>query len=278
MRRITLFPLLCFSFALAGCDLENLDGDGSNRVQTDFHYSFPLNAGGSLNVDTFNGSIEIIGWDQNSVDISGTKYAHSQDLLDAVKIDTIHNASSITGHAIRPYDTRGNMGAKFIIHAPRKVNLDRIVSSNGKIEVRSVTGTENLRTSNGHIDAEQVDGPIDASTSNGRITVVAELSGARAPIHVRTSNGPIEVTAEHSINSDLHASTSNGSITVHLPASLSARLRATTSNAPITSDFEVTTTGQIEKHHLEGSINEPRSESPMIDLSTSNGHIRLAKL
>ena len=276
MLGIKLFCLLCLSFALAGCDIEDLDA--GNRVQADFHYNFPLNAGGSLNVDTFNGSIEVIGWDQDTVDISGVKYARSQELLDSLKIDTIHNTTSITVHAVRPYDNHGNMGAKFIIHAPRKVNLDRIVSSNGKIEVRSITGTENLRTSNGQIDAEQVDGAIDASTSNGRITVVAELSGPRAPIHLRTSNGPIDVTAEHAVNSDLHASTSNGSITVHLPASTSARLRATTSNAPITSDFEVTTTGQIEKHHLEGSINGPRGESPMIDLSTSNGHIRLAKL
>jgi DUF4097 and DUF4098 domain-containing protein YvlB len=275
MRQTILFTVACLSFSLAGCDIE--DFDSSDRAQVDFHYNFPLNPGGSVNVDTFNGGIEIIGWDQNSVDISGTKYANSEQLRDAIKIDTAHTDSSVSVHAVRPYDSHGNMGAKFVIHVPKKVNLDRIATSNGKIEVRSVIGSANLRTSNGHINAEQMDGPIDASTSNGHINVQDEVSG-RAPIHARTSNGAIDITAEHAINSDLHASTSNGSITVHLPSSTSARVRASTSNSPITCDFEVTTQGRIEKHHLEGTINGSRTDAPMIDLSTSNGHIRLAKL
>lgn len=277
MRHITLLTLACFSFTLAGCDIEDFDG-GGDRAQSDFHYNFPLKDGGSVNIDTFNGGIEIIGWDQNTVDISGTKYARTPELRDGIKIDTTHSDMSVTVHAIRPYDNHGNMGARFVIHVPKKVNLDRIVSSNGKIEVRSVTGTANLRTSNGHINAEQVDGPLEASTSNGRITVMEELSAGRSPIHLRTSNGAIEVTAHHAILSDLHASTSNGSITVRLPEATSARVRASTSNSNITSDFDVTTQGRMDKHHLEGSIAGSKSDAPLIDLSTSNGHIRLSKL
>jgi DUF4097 and DUF4098 domain-containing protein YvlB len=276
MQRICLSILICFSFTVAGCDIE--DFDSGDRAQVDFHYNFPLHAGGSVNVDTFNGSIEIIGWDQNSVDISGTKYARTVELRDAIKIDTIHTDDSVSIHAVRPYENRGGMGAKFIIHVPKKANLDRIVGSNGKIEVRSVAGTVNLRTSNGHISAEQVDGPIDASTSNGKVTVTEEETSGRAPIHVRTSNGGIEITAKHPILSDLHASTSNGSITVRIPETTAARVRASTSNSSITSDFDVTTQGRADKHHLEGSINTSKGDGPLIDLSTSNGHIRLAKL
>jgi DUF4097 and DUF4098 domain-containing protein YvlB len=276
MSRLVLLPVVCLSFALAGCDIE--DFDSGDRAQADFHFTYPLHAGGSVNVDTFNGSIEIIGWDQDQVDISGTKYARTPEMRDAIKIDTMHSDSSVTVHAVRPYDGHGNMGAKFVIHVPKKANLDRIVSSNGKIEVRSVTGSANLRTSNGHINAEQVDGPIDASTSNGHITVSDELSVGRAPIHVRTSNGAIDITTRHPIQSDLHASTSNGSITVHLPESTSARVRASTSNSGITTDFDVTTQGRMDKHHLEGAINGSGANSPIIDLSTSNGNIRLAKL
>jgi DUF4097 and DUF4098 domain-containing protein YvlB len=277
MRCITLFSLACFSFVLSGCDFDDFDG-GGDRVQADFHYNFPLKDGGNVSVDTFNGSIEIVGWDQNTVDISGTKYARSPELRDEIKIDTTHTDTSVSVHAVRPYDNHGNMGARFLIHVPKKVNLERIVSSNGKIEVRSVTGSANLRTSNGHIDAEQMDGPIDASTSNGHITVIEELSSGRSPIHLRTSNGSIDITARHPIQSDLHASTSNGPITVHLPNSTSARVRASTSNSGITSEFDVTMQGHLDKHHLEGNINGSRGDGPIIDLETSNGHIRLAKL
>jgi Putative adhesin len=277
MRHITLIGLVGLGFTLAGCDIEDFDG-GGDRVQADFHFNYPLREGGNLDVDTFNGSIEIIGWDQNSVDISGTKYARTPELRDQIKIDTSHSDNSVTVHAVRPFDNHGNMGARFIIHVPKKVNLDRIASSNGKIEVRSITGSANLRTSNGPINAEQVDGPIDASTSNGHITVQEQLATGHSPIHLRTSNGAIDITAERPITSDLHASTSNGSITVHLPSSTVARIRASTSNSAITSDFDVTMQGRIDKHHLEGNINGSKSDAPMIDLSTSNGHIRLVKL
>lgn len=280
MRRITfgtqILAVACLTFGLAGCDIE--DFDSGDRSQADFHYNFPLKDSGSVSVDTFNGSVEIIGWDQNTVDISGTKYARTPEMRDSIKIDITHTDGAVSVHAVRPYDNHGNTGARFIVHVPKKVNLDRIVSSNGKIEVRSVTGSANLRTSNGHINAEQVDGPLDASTSNGHITVMEELSNGRAPIHVRTSNGAIDITAHHPILSDLHASTSNGPITVHLPDSTTARVRASTSNSAITSDFDVTTQGRMDKHHLEGSINGSRGDAPIIDLETSNGHIRLAKL
>jgi hypothetical protein len=274
MRQTVL--LACLSLTLVGCDFE--DFDSGNRVEADFHYNFPLNPGGSVSVDTFNGAIEISGWDQNSVDISGTKYANTAPLRDAIKIDATHNDTSVSVHAVRPYDSHGNMGARFVIHVPKKVNLERIVSSNGKIEIRAVTGTANLRTSNGAIEAEQIDGPLDASTSNGHITIQEEMSSGRSPIHARTSNGPINITAERPINSDLHASTSNGAITVHMPSDTAARVRASTSNSPITCDFEITSQGRMDKHHLEGTINRPGGNAPMIDLSTSNGHIRLAKL
>jgi len=277
MRCIILTTFACFTLALTGCDIEDFDG-GGDRSQVDFHYNFPLHAGGSVNIDTFNGPIEIIGWDQDAVDISGTKYARTPELRDAIKIDTTHTDTSVSVHAVRPYDNHGNMGARFVVHVPRKVNLDRIVSSNGKIDVRSVAGSANLHTSNGHIDAEQIDGPIEASTSNGHITVQEELSSGRSPIHVRTSNGAIDITARHPILSDLHASTSNGSITIHLPDSTSARVRASTSNSSISSEFDVTTQGRLDKHHLEGNINGSRGDAPLIDLSTSNGSIRLAKL
>jgi hypothetical protein len=36
--------------------------------------------------------------------------------------------------------------------------------------------------------------------------------------------------------------------------------------------------GRIDKHHLEGSINNGSASSPLLDLTTSNGHIRLLKM
>ena len=50
---------------LAGCDDIDLDGfGGSQRYKEDFHFSYPLTAGGTLRVERFNGSVEISGWER----------------------------------------------------------------------------------------------------------------------------------------------------------------------------------------------------------------------
>src|SRR5579885_502067 len=72
-RSMLLWPLLPGLLALAGCDIE--DFAASERSTTDFHYSYALKSGGRLSLENFNGSVEITGWDQETVDISGAKYA-----------------------------------------------------------------------------------------------------------------------------------------------------------------------------------------------------------
>jgi hypothetical protein len=64
--------LLASMLVLAGC--EDFDiGGFTQRYKEDFHFSYPLAEGGRIELENFNGSVEISGWDQNTVDIDGTK-------------------------------------------------------------------------------------------------------------------------------------------------------------------------------------------------------------
>jgi|SRR5579863_194987 len=305
-RLVLLAPaLLC----LAGCDFEDLGS--SERYTADFHYSYPLKSGGRLSVENFNGSIEIASWDQGSVDISGVKYAGTPELRDAIKIDVVNAADSIHVRTVRPSERHGNMGAKYVIKVPRKIELEHITSSNGTIRVNDIEGpahlrssnggihaikmqgnldaqTSNggievmdlegsavLRTSNGRVRAEGVRGSLEADTSNGGITVHLAQADTGRPVKLDTSNGSIDLTMDNNNRNDVYASTNNAGITVRMPASIAARLRAHTSNGSISSDFEVKAQGEISKHRLEGTIGEG---GPVLDLSTSNGSIHLEKL
>ena len=297
--------------ALAGCDIEDIDIGGSERYTQDFHYSYALQPGGRLSVDNSNGSVEITGWDQDTIDISGTKYARTAELRDALKIEIDHTSDSVHIRTVRPSDRRGNMGARYVIKVPRRTELDRIVSSNGSIhaldvegpahlktsngsiraenlhgsldaqtsngsvEVEKLTGSASLHTSNGRVHADDVQGSIEADTSNGGIHIRLTKPEAGRPIKLETSNGPIELTMEAMNQNEIHASTSNGGITVHLPSGVGANLNAHASNSSISTEFEVTTQGAIEKHRLEGKIG---GGGPDIELSTSNGSIRVLKM
>src|SRR5260370_16368767 len=98
----TLLLTLCASALVLAAD--------SSRYREDFHYSYPQTAGGSLSVQNFNGSVEVIGWDQNTVDISGTKYAESRHLLNALKIEAPSAANMVHVKTAHPETPHGHMG------------------------------------------------------------------------------------------------------------------------------------------------------------------------
>ena len=277
MRRsafLLVVPALLF---IAGCDIE--DFGSSDRFTADFHYTQPLKPGGRVTVENFNGSIEISGSDQDNVDVSGTKYAGTQELLDRLKIEVVKSGDGVEIRTVRPSERHGNMGAKYVIRVPRNVQLDRISSSNGSIhitdvdgaalvrtsnggvyatnlkgnvdastsngtiEVEDVDGSAVLKTSNGRVRAEGVKGQIDAETSNGGINVHLAKADSGHPIRLGTSNGGIDLTVDQPTKSDIIASTSNSGITVHLAPSIGAQLKAHTSNGSISSDFDVKVQG-----------------------------------
>jgi hypothetical protein len=307
MRAIHYVPILGAALlAMTGCEFE--DFGNLQRYRQDFHYSYPLKATGAVSVESFNGSIEITGWDQNTVDISGEKYGPTQDAADSLKIDITNTADSVSIRAVRPSERRNNTGARFVVKVPRAALLDRITTSNGAIrtldgtgparlrtsngqirvqdlkgnldaqtsngsvEIASIDGDARLNTSNGHIRSEALHGSLDANTSNGSID--ARIAEGNRPVRLDTSNGRVEVTLPASHKSDVHVSTSNGSITVHMPHDVNARVMAHTSNSSITSDFEMRVSGAFSKNRMEGTIGEG---GPLLDLGTSNGSIHLVK-
>lgn len=293
-------------FFLAACD-EFSFGD-FERYKEDFHYNYPLTSGGRMSLENFNGSIEISTWEKDSVEINGTKYANSEQAVHDIKIDVSSSPSVLQVRTVPAFGTR-NAGARYTIRVPHRVQLDRIVSSNGSIKVEDIDGMVNARSSNGTIRVWRINGPLDAQTSNGSI----EASGQTGNATLRTSNGSVRVeiakgglaatTSNGSITArltqpdttqpvriessnghidlsmdavrDVHATTSNSSIVVHIPDNAGARVRARTSNSSITTDFDVLTRGMMSKHSLEGTLG---SGGPLIDLSTSNGSIKLLKM
>jgi len=270
MRACFLAPAVAAGLlSLSACYIDDFAGP---RISRDFHYSYPLSPKGSLSVEGFNGSIEISGWDQDTVDVSGTKYARSEQAVDALQVRVDHSANAVSIRTDRPSVGHGNEGVRFVIKAPRGAVLDRIASSNGAIRIQDGGGPTRLKTSNGAIHIVGWKGSVEANTSNGAIE--ADLDSAQGPIRFETSNGSVQLRLPSKMDDDVRVHTSNGSITVRAPDDLNARVTARTSNAKITSDLELRTRGEVGPHHLEGVLG---AGGPLLDLSTSNGSIRITR-
>jgi DUF4097 and DUF4098 domain-containing protein YvlB len=308
MRNLLLALSLGAAVVLSGCDMEDW-GTSSDRFKEDFAHNYPMKSGGRLYLENFNGSVEVRGWEKDSIDITGTKYAATEDLLRELKIDIAHTDDSIRIRTIRPVDRRANCGARYIIRLPKNVTLDRVESSNGSLRADGITGNARLKTSNGSVNIYQLTGDVDVSTSNGSIEVaqfqgaailrtsnasikasgvrgafegatsngsidvtIAELDAGK-PLRLDTSNASINFTLEKWKNNDIYADTSNSSINARLPEGVNAKLKATTSNGSVSSDLDVSVTSKG-KTHLEGTIG---SGGPAITLATTNGNVRLLK-
>jgi DUF4097 and DUF4098 domain-containing protein YvlB len=293
---------------LAGC--EDFDiGGFTQRYKEDFHFSYPLAEGGRIELENFNGSVEISGWDQNTVDIDGTKYASTENRLREMKIDVRPSAGSVMIRTVPPIDRHGNAGARYIVRVPRHAELANIVTSNGPIRVTDMDGAAHLRTSNGGVRLSDIHGLVDARTSNGGVeldnvvgdatlhttngSIHADVKKGRfeattsngsitarlmepdqSPVRLESSNGHIDLTMD--APREVHASTSNSSITVHMPPAVGATVHAHTTNASISSDFDVSVHGgRLSRHQMDGTIG---AGGPLLDLSTSNGAIRLTRL
>ena len=308
MRAKFIFATAALSaalFSLTSC----IVGVGDwQRFSKDFHSSYPLKAGGRLSVETFNGSVEISGWDRDTVDIDGTKYGPSQEEADDLRVDMDTSPDSVSIRVPRPTERRNNQGARLVIKIPRNTQLDRITTSNssirtedgagstrlrtsngsirvvdlrgdleaetsnGPIELQGVGGNVRAHTSNGHIRAERVEGSLEANTSNSGVN--ADVASADKPVRIDTSNSGVELTLPPNFSASVHIDTRNAPITLRMAAGTNASVSARTSNSSIDTEFEVRAHGELSRNRLEGVIG---NGGPLIDLTTSNGGIHLLK-
>ncbi len=108
MRLLLLAP---FALLLASCDLDHLSD--ANREFEDFSYDFPLSATGRLTLDNYNGSVEITAWDQEKIEIRGSKYASTKEQLADIRVEARAVApDQVTIRTVPPSERRGNTGAR----------------------------------------------------------------------------------------------------------------------------------------------------------------------
>src|ERR1700676_968774 len=135
MRALWIAPLLATGmFVLTGCE-DWGDWGPSDRYKEDFHHSYAMKPGGTVSVENFNGPVEIMSWEQDTVEVNGTKYASQKSYLEDLKIDISATPGAVRIRSIRPSMSHCNCGASYAIRVPRRVLLDEIVSSNGAIRI-----------------------------------------------------------------------------------------------------------------------------------------------
>lgn len=248
--------------------------------------------GTALNAESRNGSIVIIPWDKNYVEVEYEKRAESflatnklQDLLDRSYVELAESDKIIHIKAQIPRITRGSVNISMTIYVPKELDLD-ISTSNGRITFdKGLVGTAKLRTSNGSIAIVNHKGDLDVETSNGSITILEHQGTVKARtsngsirletekplgnVSLRSSNGRVEMTLGELIGQSYEARTSNGSIRVNLPEESRFNLDASSGSGRVNCDFT-----SLREKSIKQSVNGGGAE---LLLETSNGTISIQK-
>ena len=197
-----------------------------------------------LQIDNFNGPINVSTWDVSSYSINltiragGTSQAEADNRLASLNVTLNDTTSAGVENLILTYNVPSSEHSSYAIEVDALLpsnallNLD-LLSSNGGIYLADINGTTvNAETSNGPLTFDGVYvNNLTAHTSNGRVEGTLEAANTV----ITTSNGRITLTIPNTKTGDYDLSTSNGAIDLHVsnPTQAGYNLDASTSNGNI---------------------------------------------
>ena len=240
----------------------------------DFSKTLPLKAGERFSLENVNGSVTVSTWKEDKVEIKAVKVARDdeKDLKD-VEIRVEESAGAVLVKAIWPkFRLHFNVNVEFEIKVPEGVNLDKVETVNGGINVTGRYGRAVAETTNGSVTVEDASGELKAATTNGGI----QVNRFEGKLQAETTNGNIRLEGL-TFKDGIVVETTNGSITLGIasPETLNANLLARTTNGHITVDFPVTLKNLSQsKHRVEAKIGQG---GPEISLETTNGSIKITR-
>jgi len=127
----------------------------------EFHQTYPLAAGGRIELSNINGNVRIAAWDQNQVKVDAIKRAEDQDDLKSmeIRVDSRPDSLSIETKYHQNNDESWSRGrhhggaVEYTLTVPRNARLDEIKLINGALEIAGINGEVRASCINGKLTA-----------------------------------------------------------------------------------------------------------------------------
>ncbi len=227
----------------------------SYAITKDFNQNYPLQPGGTFELQNVNGTVEVQGWDRNEVEVHAVKTAKQGETdLDRVSIEVDARPNAVSIITRYPQNEGVEVAVEYTIHVPHGARVEHIGTVNGTLRISSLENVEDLHTVNGDIEVFEAGGNIHAHTTNGNV-------------HLELAHAPDKSGAT--------AETTNGSLVLAVPSDLEAELEARCLNGNFYSELPITVESSQRPREVHGKLG--RGGAP-IHLRTVNGGIRLIVL
>jgi len=228
----------------------------------------PADSNGEVSIELIAGRIEVIGWDRDEVEVTGTVGDDVKELVVESEGGEVEIELELTR------DDRGrskDIEADLTIHVPRGSSL----------EIESVSAGISVEGTSGPVEIESVSGSVEV---RGSVTL-ADVSSVSGKIHVasdealtegnfETVSGAIEVRAPLQ-DGDFSFESVSGNIELYLPSGTSAEFNVETFSGKIVNDFGHTPKRESEYapgQELQFTLG---SGSATVDVESFSGRVEL---
>ena len=259
--------LLALMLAAAGaaCDVRvndkgvSLDINEGGRAEDEWTRSYTLSKGGTFELQTAFGEVEIVAATGNTVEVKARREVRgrsddaARELLSQLKIEEEIAPDRVrvqTPRSDRSGPFRGGVRVDYQISVPAGLNV-AIKSENGSVRLTEVQGRFNIGSTNGRIFGRSVSGGLEAHTVNGM--VIMQMVSVSDDIRITTVNGHAILGLPPTLNATVEASAVNGGVIV-------------LDTLPVVSTTK-------DRQHLSGRLGT--GSGPRIELRTTNGNVRL---
>ncbi|MEQ1606811.1 MAG: DUF4097 family beta strand repeat-containing protein [Pyrinomonadaceae bacterium] len=188
-----------------------------------FEQTYPLNAGGRVNVSNVNGSITVEAWDRNEVKLEYTKVADTKERLADVQVrieskpeyfsaETDYDSWSGKNSGDR-WKNGGKLNVEFRLMVPRGAVLNEIETVNGSVTVSNFVNITRVSAVNGSVNASNIRGTAKLSTVNGEVKADFDRLETGSKISCETVNGKVNLVIPSDANATIKVDSLNGNIT-----------------------------------------------------------------
>lgn len=184
----------------------------------DFHRAYPLQPGGTFELQNVNGPVQVEGWDRNIIEIDAVKVAREKESdLDRVTIDVEAKPNDVSVITRYPQNEGVEVAVEYIVKVPRSAHVEHIGTVNGTLKIASVDSVEDLHTVNGNIEVYEGGGSVHARTTNGNVHLeLSRLLGEKGTV-AETTNGSVFLAVPQDTQANLEARSLNGNFYSELP-------------------------------------------------------------
>lgn len=267
----TFIIFLLFLLVSGASSLQAGVFQGYNQKE-DFQKTLPMDKDGTFILMNLNGPVSIQTWNRNEVEIQAEKAVRGRrENLDKIKIEIESGPRLITVNTVFPKIRSFRGKVSYEIRVPEGLEIEKINSVNGNINISGPVTDVRATTTNGNISISEASGQLFFSTTNGSVNT----EDVQGEISARSTNGSIRLHVD-SISDDIIVRTTNGGISLTIASKdVDADVEASTTNGRVTTDFPITIQGgQISKRRLNGRIGDG---GPLLSLRTTNGSIKILK-